>query len=354
MADLGESMGSSRLRRFAIAVVIIGTVAVAPGAGAAKDEAGAARVSVQVVSLATNDLVYDPVERVILASVPSRQGPSGNSVTAINPRTGTIRDSVFVGSEPTKLSLSDDASTLWIGLSGAAAVRKFDTTTFTAGIQFPLGRDPFYGPLFPEDIDAVPGSNTSVAASVQNACCSPRHGGVAIYDDGVRRPTMTPGHTGSNVIEFSDSASVLYGYNNETTEFGFRTMDVSESGVTVVKTVGELISGFDVDFEFDHGNDLVYATTGRVIDPAASLLVGTIGASGPVEPDSTHGLVFYLTGSTLRAFDADTFVPLGSLKINGMVGSPSSLIRWGRAGLAFRTSGDQVFIIRPSRGTFGN
>ena len=42
--------------------------------------------------------------------------------------------------------------------------------------------------------------------------------------------TITPE---ANVIEFSASAGTLYGYNNETTEFGFRTMAVTASGVTV-------------------------------------------------------------------------------------------------------------------------
>ena len=46
---------------------------------------------------------------------------------------------------------------------------------------------------------------------------------------------MTAIHTGSNVIAFGATAGRLYGYNNETSEFGFRRMDVTASGVTVLE-----------------------------------------------------------------------------------------------------------------------
>jgi hypothetical protein len=338
-------MTSFRLQSLAVSAALMAATLSSTAAAA---ESSVAR-TVRVIDLAANDLAFHPPRRIILASVPSREGALGNSVVAIDPRTAEIRGSVFVGSEPNKLALSDDWSTLYVGLDGAAAVRVVDMRTFTAGLQFTLGTDPFTGPYFPEDMDVLPGSPQSVAVSRRNVGFSPRHEGVAVYDDGVQRPVETPGHTGSNVIEFSDSASTLYGYNNETTEFGFRTMAVDAEGVTVVKVVQNLITGFSVDFEIDHANDLAYATSGRVIDPAASVLVGTIDAVGPVEPDAARGFVYYLTGSaptlTLEAFDAETFVPRGSMTIPDVSGSPGSLIRWGGRGLAFRTTGDQDFLV---------
>jgi hypothetical protein len=305
---------------------------------------------IRQITLTTNDIIYDPVSRKIYASVPSSAGGIGNSVTSIDPFTGTLGQSVFIGSEPNKLAISDNSQYLYVGLDGAASVRRYDIQTQTAGLQLSLGNDPYFGPYFVEDMEVLPGNPEAVAVSRKNLGISPRHAGVAIYDNGIQRPVTTPRHTGSNVIEFSNSASRLYGYNNETTEYGFRRMTVDENGVSVLDVTESLIMGFDVDIKFDNG--LIYATTGRVIEPEGRMLLGTftgISSGALVKPDSTVGRVFFLTGSgsthTLLAFDQDTFLPIGSFDIPDVSGMPSSLIRWGARGLAFRTS-DKVFLIR--------
>lgn len=57
------------------------------------------------VNLRTNDIVYDPASDTIYASVPSSVGlPRGNSITPIDPHSGAIGTSVFIGSEPNLLA----------------------------------------------------------------------------------------------------------------------------------------------------------------------------------------------------------------------------------------------------------
>src|SRR5688572_5386497 len=255
--------------------------------------------SIQRLSLAANDLVYDSNTNLLYASVPGRAGVGlGNTITAINPFTGNIVSSTFIGSEPNKLALAANGSVLYAGLDGAAAIRRFDLSSGTAGLQFTLGSDPFLGPFFAEDIAVLPGSPGSVAVSRRNFGFSPRHEGVAIYDNGIQRPQTTPDHTGSNVIEFGNSAAILYGYNNETTDFGFRTMAVTASGVNTISTTANLITNFGVDIRYDDG--LIYASSGRVIDPLALSLVGTYPLSPfstrAFAPDSASGLTFFLDG----------------------------------------------------------
>jgi hypothetical protein len=172
---------------------------------------------------------------------------------------------------------------------------------------------------------------------------SPRHAGVAIYDDGVQRLDTTPGHTGSNTIVFSGDASVLYGYNNETTEYGLRTMSVGESGVTVDSNVRSLITGSRVKIEYADG--LLYATSGRVVDPVAEVIVGSYPASGSVVPDVAAGRVFFLDDDSIDAFAIDTFAPVGAINVPGPDGA--NLVRWGDDGFAYHT-GDKVVIIRSS------
>lgn len=297
------------------------------------------------LTLPTSDIAFDPLSQKIYASVPSRAGSLGNRVVVIDPATGAVGPSVFVGSEPGKLALSADGQFLYVALNGAAAVRRVQLASLTAGLQFSLGADPFFGPYRVEDMEVLSSDPGAVAVSRMNAGFSPRHAGVAIYDEGVKLPDETPRHTGSNVIEFGSSATRLYGYNNETTEFGFRRMTVGSSGVSTVDVAGGVISGFGVDIEFDGGK--VYATNGAVIDPEARTLLGTyqVSSAGPVEPDAAHGKVYFVSSGELSEFDEAMFTLRQSFPIAGMTGTPSSLVNIGRSDLAFRTSGDQIFLV---------
>ena len=72
--------------------------------------------------------------------------------------------------------------------------------------------------------------------------------------------------------------------------------------------------------------------------------------SGLACPDSASGKVFYLTVSgsvgTLHAINITNFVEAGTVTVPNISGAVSSLIRWGSDGLAFRTAGNQLFLIR--------
>jgi hypothetical protein len=292
--------------------------------------------TLRLISLQVNDLIYDAARQRIYASVPSSGGTRANTITVIDPLTGTLGPSVFVGSEPGKLALSDDSQYLYVALDGAGAVRRVNLLTLTPGLQFPVGSDAFFGTMFVEDMAVLPGAPQSVAISRRFVSVTPRHAGVAVYDDGVMRPATTPGHTGANVIEFGTSAAVLYGYNNETTEYGFRRIGVSASGVSVLDVTTNLITGFNTDIEFDGA--AIYSSTGRVIDPDARILLGSFAASGLVEPDAGAGRTFFLSGDFLRAFANTTFAPIGSLLLPTFSGTAASFIRWGADGFAFRTT----------------
>lgn len=308
------------------------------------------------ISLTTNDLVVDPVSQVLFASVPSSVGVGGNSVAPIDPVAGTAATAVFVGSEPNRLAVADNGSVLYVSLDGANSVRKFDIPTRTAGLQFSLGSDPFFGPFRAEDMAVAPGQPDVLAVSRSRTGVSPRHGGVAIFDNGVRRTLTTPDHTGSNVIEFSTSPEVLYGQNNETTEFGFRRMAVGSCGVITLSTTQSLLSGFNLDFKVDNG--VAYSNAGRAIDPEAGTIAGTfmivnsgsfLSGTVRVLPDAKARKVYFLindNGQTLlRVYDSQKFVRLGDLVLPGVPSSFSSLVRWGSNGLAFRTAG-QVYLLQ--------
>jgi len=208
------------------------------------------------------------------------------------------------------------------------------------------------GPYFAEDIEVLPGDASAIAVSRKYSGISPRHAGVGVYDSGVPRANVTDGHTGSNVIAFGQSANTLYGYNTETTESGLRTMSVDATGVTVLDVTQNLIQSSSADIEFSDG--YLYSSNGRVIDAATRILDGTfaINSFGAlVEPDAAAGRVFFLeavdfnTSWQLKAFNSGTLGLINSEPVSNVKGFPSSLIRWGSHGLAFRTSEKQIFLV---------
>ncbi len=125
--------------------------------------------SIRQLTLPVNDLVYDKHTGKIYASVPSAAGSNGNSLTQINPVTGDIGASVFIGSEPGKLALSDNGQYLYTYLEGAAAIRRFDIAAQTAGLQFNIGgstSSSISSSAFrANDIAVLPGNPESIAVA---------------------------------------------------------------------------------------------------------------------------------------------------------------------------------------------
>ncbi|HEX8070054.1 MAG TPA: Calx-beta domain-containing protein [Pyrinomonadaceae bacterium] len=304
---------------------------------------------VQQLPLAANDVTYNPADQTLYASVPSSAGAAGNTVTPINPATGEVGTPVFVGSEPNKLALADDGHTLYVTLAGASAIRRFDTLSRAAGAQFPLGTDSFYGAYQVNDLSVAPGNPNVVAVARFYAGISPPEAGVAVFDNGVQRTKTGPGHIdGSDYVAFSATETKLYGGGGFG---GLRTMTVDATGVA-----SYVISSLPVGGRIKFANGLIFGGGGQVVNPDAGQLLGTFSgvSTQAFAPDPAAGRVYFLTrdfstnGLTLKAFDLNTFVLLGSTTLAGISGDPTTLTRWGTNGLAFRTSTNQLYLIRTS------
>src|ERR1035437_6822948 len=110
-----------------------------------------AQFKVSAIKVTTNDLIYNPATDRIYACIPSSNGSNGNSIGIINPTTLALEKTVFIGSEPTVMDISDDGQYIYVGFSGSATVRRFNVNTQTADIQFPLGSSSYDGPFYAYD-----------------------------------------------------------------------------------------------------------------------------------------------------------------------------------------------------------
>lgn len=296
--------------------------------------------SYATVGLRAADIVYDADRGLLYASVAGTDPTYPNTVAVLDPGSGTLIDAIQVGSEPRALAISDDDQFLYVGLDGAPDVQRIDLTTRSIDLTLALGSDPFFGPYYAEDLAVLAGAPSSVAVSRRRKGVSPRHGGVALFDDDVQRPDATQDHTGSNRIEPSGSGSLLYGYNNETTEFGLREILVTATGLQEGTVWSGRVSGFGVDIAYDGGG--IFSTTGVMVEAATGAVLGTfpIPANGPVAPDVANGRALFIVGQTpgtLAAYRTSTFALIGSAAVPGA--DIRRVIRWGTDGLAYISDG---------------
>ena len=311
-----------------------------------------AQLQVNTMNLTVNDLVYDSVTNKIYASIPSANGSNGNSIGVINPVTRVLENTIFIGSEPTVLAISDNGQYVYTGFTGTSTIRRFDVATQTAGLQFSLGSDPFFGAFYAQDIEVMPGNANTIAVSRRRPNVSPTHGGVAIYDGNVMRPTTTPDHTGSNKFEFSSTNS-LVGYNTESTEYGLRRLSVNSSGVTNVSVSAGVLTGFNLDFVYK--NNTVFATNGTVVDMSSSPFVSGqfSSVSGPVVYDNYYNRVCFASydwsgNINFKRFNPNTFLLVDNTPITQAFGDVKNIITCGNGCYAFNTSDNKVIIINDS------
>jgi hypothetical protein len=303
--------------------------------------AGAGLSVARTITLSNADLVYDNLRAVLYASVPASAPENANSIVRIDPGTGSITGAVSVGSNPGTLAITDDNQFLYVGLLGAPTIVRVALATFSKDIEIILPGGGL-GSAYAEDILPIPGSPQTIAVSTFYPGFSPRNAGTLLFDNAARRPSAAPEHTGSNRITRGPTATRIYGYNNETTEFGFRSLVIATDGLRQEFVKGGLVSGFGANIEYDGG--FVYATTGEVVDPSALQKLGTIPSTGVVRPDATNARVHFLNGPTIRTYHHIAFTSIGVFS-DAVVDGHTKLVRWGTDGLAIG-GGTSIVLVR--------
>ena len=296
------------------------------------------------LTLSNFALVRDSTRGLLYASVPNTGGPQANSIVKIDPMTATIVASLPVGLDPGPMAISDDDRFLYVALMGAPSIVRVDLQTFAKDLEFGLGASAIHGSLYGGDLEVLPGSPRSLVVSHYNRCCSPHYEAVAVYDDGVPRPMRT-GFPGPARIVRGPTASRLFGYNDQSTMFGFHPILVTPEGLQDEGEVLGLVNNFNVDIEYDGG--FVYSTIGAVVNVGTMTRVGTISADGvAVRPDARNARVHFLANGAISTHHATTFARIGGYS-NPALALRSTLVRWGDDGLAAGGNGSIVLLRGP-------
>jgi uncharacterized repeat protein (TIGR01451 family) len=302
----------------------------------------------QTVALDTNDIAFDPFTRKLYASVPSTATQvAGNSIVSIDPLTGALGTPVFIGSEPTRIAISDDGLYLYAVLSGSNSVRRLNLMALTPGTQFTTISALFGSAFTASDVAPMPG-NHDVVATVGYS------DGIQVFDVGASGATQRTLTTAlvNNVYEGSvlawGSATDLYSNDEGLSPSSFHRFTVgptsfAELDSTYLDAIGNKIT---------YSGGRVYSDGGGVLDPspappATPRLVGRFANGGSSAADASINRVFFLSQNSynvdsrlISAFDATHFTPVGSTELDGLPGDAFDLVCWGSDGLAFRTAVD--------------
>jgi uncharacterized repeat protein (TIGR01451 family) len=282
----------------------------------------------------SSDLAWNSnAGRIVIAAQNVRLN-AGSSLLLFDPMTGHFDAPVPTGLGPNHLSVSPAGRYVYASLDGESAITRLDLSNGSADLKFTLTH-----PV--TDLAVKPNDPAVVVATVAGW---PQ---VLVYRNGVQLPnTVDPsGDLWERFIEFSSaSPDLLYLASLDS----FARVQINTNGATMLEGIGGMISGYDRDIRYSGGR--VFTAGGRVFDPEAHTFISTVPYSGLVAPDANSGRVFYLTGGgttyTLTALNFTNLQFVGSLSISNVSGTPTSLIRWGADGLAFRTTGGQIFLIR--------
>ncbi len=292
--------------------------------------------NVSIFSLATKDLARDPVRTRLYASIGSAGGALANSILVLNPETGAVSPPIPVGSDPGRLAVSADGSFLYVGLDGGGAVQRVNLATLTPDFSFPV-------PNSRRVLDmAVSPTNAELVALYRET-----DGLISVHEHGVPRPGELGGYVG--LLAFSDTTADLYTCNGYYSGIPLYRVNVGANGVTILDSQPAKQSQVN---EMKFGGGLLYFDAGMVVEPITRRVQAMIPTAygSLVEPDAGSGRVFIFSASgasgALRAIDNQQWLDVGMETISGLSGSPARLLRWGANGLAFRTSGNQLFLVR--------
>ena len=344
----------------------------APGGGAS---ATLPLTVYQVITGGINHILYEPFSRKIYASLGSgSETLAGNSIAQLTPETATFATPVRLGTEPARIAISDDGTTLYALLADSFGIQHFNLTSQTAdfAVYPPVTPNSYSFPPITGYVDLAvrPGSNSTVVVDFDS------NDGIGIMDFNaatksatLRGSTTGYGYGGNprfydvNTVYITGDNADVYGFTLPAAGFVIQNPHTSAS-----------LYPFNT-FQFAGG--LAYADNGEVanLTSATPALTGyfppVAGSTGvafnqKVAPDASLGRVFFFAGTNpqnyypysnsgpdgIVGYDIKTLLPTSIVPFNATTiegtttYAPLDLVRWGQDGLAALTSTGHLYLLR--------
>lgn len=307
-------------------------------------------LTTRTLELATNELRFDPSRGKVWASLSQTSG-NANAVVSIDTATGALGVPIVVGDEPTTMALSDDGSTMAVGLKGTGAVRFVDLNSGTARGQFEVRGG---GASYAAGLAFQPGSASVLAVGIRPKG-STGLSGLTIYDDGVPRPLSTNTY-GTDRLAWTEANRIV-----ATNDTAFHDYSVDANGAALGSQTVFFPGRLGQSFFVQEGR--LYTAYGVVLNATTRLSLGQFPGvvdqfqapafAGPAV-DTVAGKAYFVVATAenlrLRTYRLDSLQMLTDKPLAGVesLGAHSSagehLVRWGAHGLAFRNNGKIVIV----------
>ena len=305
-------------------------------------------VTVSQFETLVNDVVYDSVRDVLYATIPDSVGDElGNSIATIDPNTGELLNSIFVGSNPNAITISDDGSHVFVGIDGTGSIRSWQPGNGTLSAPAALPQGNFGNISVAFDITVPPGRPSTAIISTDNVGTS-GNGDLSFYD-GNSVTDLDVRFNTANFIGFTDETT-LVGFDDSNTGFDVVRFGLTENTLSFQGSQDRLVNNFNIEAEIGTDGNL-YFTNGAVVNPETFSFLGTFSTGlndslQLVEAVPELNTAYFIGSRSLfnggdivfSAFDTNTFLQVDSVTLpisTDLLGSRGELIVAGENRLAF-------------------
>ncbi|MEM8705809.1 MAG: hypothetical protein AAGE98_05085, partial [Actinomycetota bacterium] len=322
---------------FVVAAALFASVGTTPGGAAT--EADVVRTFATTPSVDVAEAEWDPVSGLVLVTVATSDSSYGGDLLAFDPVDGSVAWSVDVGGEPGPLAISDDGSTVYVGLGDAPSLVEVDVATESITGTYPLGASGSCPARFAEDIEVLPGDAAAVIVAMYHTCSSPRFAGVARLDDGVMAVGVIDSFSTLNRIEVIDATTAV-GVSIETSDGFPAEIAIAPDGVATVDVYDEPSNAME---EIAAAGGLVFTSDRTVYDASTGEVIGRFQSEmfdgqSAARPRIVDGVVYAgdAIDGTIEAWDVDTLTMLGGpiytaaerWDLEGLLVTDAGLVVW--------------------------
>jgi hypothetical protein len=215
-----------------------------------------------VINAKANSMVYSKVTDKLYASISATDMTYGNELLVINPYNGKIENEIYVGSEPNEIKLSSGEDYLYVVLDGTPQVVRLKLPTLTIDKYIQVNASYAKKQYFTKHMAVVTNSPKDIIISRSE-------GGyvqdIFLYKDGIMQKDSIgyfPAYSISVILP-SSQPDIIYGYNDQSTGYDFSKLQITSTGLKLVGTYSNLISGFAIPRLI---NEKMYSVSGEVVD----------------------------------------------------------------------------------------
>ena len=177
-------------------------------------------------------------------------------------------DFLGIADRPGPVAVSDDGSTLWIGLRDTPEVVPVDVATLAEGTRVALGIDErFSSDRFATFLRVAPGTtDTIVVASAGTR-------DVVAFSAGAQLPNIVDESGAPTMFEFRDATSIV-GIHDSTTAYAATLMSLDANGLVLLRNLQQYSRNFNAMLAVDEG--IAWINYGRAIDVENELVLGRV------------------------------------------------------------------------------